>query len=130
VVVTVGALIYRGRHFLSWRRSDNLQAHIKHALSERAKDREAASQMFGAPTVTRIASAVNVLVVLLMIIGLDNRPLRLWLFAHLVIGYFMSREFAFMAQQPGYRRLSFVRKLWYRLFYSAIWPVITFTHRK
>ena len=130
VAVTIGSFAHRFRHIFKWRRSEGLKANIARLVSEQAEDRHAAGRMFGSRRATRIAICVNLLLALLMMVALTHRPLRLGLFAYLVMGYFVSKEFAYKAQQPGHDRLSCAARLCYRLFYAAIWPLIKFSRAK
>jgi len=129
LAASVGALVHRLRHFFKWRRGNDLQAHIASAKSEQQKDRHAAHHMFGSRRATFIGGCLNFVVLFLMMLSLTHPWLKFALFGYLVIGYFMSKEFALRAQQAGYGRLGLGGRIWYRLFYSSIWPLIRFSYK-
>lgn len=124
------ALGHQLRHLFKWRRGIDLQTHIKRVKSEQRKDKYAQHHMFGSRRTTLIARCVNYMVVLLMMLSLTFPWMKLALFGYLVIGYFMSKEFALKAQQMGHERLGLKDRIWYRLFYSSIWPLIRFSYRR
>ncbi len=85
------------------------------------------SSMFGSRRATVIASCVNSFIVAAMLMSLVYTPLKLTLFAHLVIGYFITKKIAADSKQPGHERLGLGHKIWYQLFYASIWPIILIT---